>query len=286
MSYPALPADIQAVSHFVDVNGIKTHYLDMGIGDPLVLIHGGGAGADSWGNWRSCFEEYARHFRVLAIDMPGFGRTTKPSPDEYQYTQENRNLHLLGFIKALGLDDVRVIGNSMGGATALGLAISHPELVKKMVLMGSAGLNIANPDPSYMKNLQGYDYTLEGMQRIMDAMVGSRHVVDPDLVQYRHEIMQNEDAQRAIQYIIRSKLTYEHDQIASVKTPTLVVGGKEDKVAVLARTYGYLELLENSWGFVLPHVGHWVMIEAPQQFIAGTLNFLLDDAFDSNKEYC
>ncbi|VVE84114.1 alpha/beta fold hydrolase [Pandoraea sputorum] len=279
MSYPNLPADIQAASRFVDVNGIRTHYLDIGHGDPLILIHGGGAGADCWGNWRGCLDAYSKHFRVLAYDMPGFGRTDKPSPQTYEYTQENRNLHLRGFIDALGLDAVRVIGNSMGGATALGLAITHPERVKKLVLMGSAGLNIANPDPSYIKNLQGYDYTLEAMQRIMRAMVGSRHVVDPEIVQYRHEIMQNEDARQAIQHITRAKLTYEREQIASVKTPTLVVGGKEDKVAVLARTYGYLELLENSWGFVVPHVGHWVMIEAPREFTAVTLNFLLDDAF-------
>ncbi|VVE80371.1 alpha/beta fold hydrolase [Pandoraea sputorum] len=279
MSYPNLPADIQAASRFVDVNGIRTHYLDIGHGDPLILIHGGGAGADCWGNWRGCLDAYSKHFRVLAYDMPGFGRTDKPSPQTYEYTQENRNLHLRGFIDALGLDAVQVIGNSMGGATALGLAITHPERVKKLVLMGSAGLNIANPDPSYIKNLQGYDYTLEAMQRIMRAMVGSRHIVDPEIVQYRHEIMQNEDARQAIQHITRAKLTYEREQIASVKTPTLVVGGKEDKVAVLARTYGYLELLENSWGFVVPHVGHWVMIEAPREFTAVTLNFLLDDAF-------
>lgn len=279
MSYPNLPDDIQAASRFVDVDGIRTHYLDIGRGDPLILIHGGGAGADCWGNWRGCLDAYSKHFRVLAYDMPGFGRTDKPSPETYEYTQENRNSHLRGFIDALGLDTVRVIGNSMGGATALGLAITSPERVKKLVLMGSAGLNIANPDPSYIKNLQGYDYTLEAMQRIMRAMVGSRHVVDPEIVQYRHEIMQNEDARQAIQHITRNKLTYEREQIASVKTPTLVVGGKEDKVAVLARTYGYLELLENSWGFVVPHVGHWVMIEAPREFAAVTLNFLMDDAF-------
>jgi 2-hydroxy-6-oxo-6-(2'-aminophenyl)hexa-2,4-dienoate hydrolase len=283
MSYPSLPEDIQAVSHRVDVNGIDTHYLDLGHGDPLVLLHGGGAGADCWGNWRGCLDEYARYFRVLAPDMPGFGHTAKPSPDEYEYTQENRNRHLLGFMDALGLDKARIIGNSMGGATALGLAIAHPERVVRLVLMGSAGLNISNPDPSYIRNLQGYDYTLEGMRRIMHAMVGSRHVVDPALVQYRHEIMQNEDAQRAIQHITRSKLTYERDQIASVKTPTLVVGGKEDKVAVLERTYGYLELLDNSWGFVVPHAGHWVMIEAPQAFAAITLDFLLDDAFGASE---
>jgi hypothetical protein len=61
-------------------------------------------------------------------------------------------------------------------------------------------------------------------------------------------------------------------------------GGKEDKVAVLARTYGYLELLDNSWGFVVPYVGHWVMIEAPREFAAITLDFLLDDAFDAARE--
>ncbi|VVE20573.1 alpha/beta hydrolase [Pandoraea pneumonica] len=279
MSYPSLPADIQAASHTVDVNGIETHYLDIGHGDPLILIHGGGAGADSWGNWRGCLEAYAKHFRVIAYDMPGFGRSAKPSPDVYEYTQQNRNRHLLGFIDALGLERVRIIGNSMGGATGLGLAIDHPERVERLILMGSAGLNIANPDPSYIKNLQGYDYTLEAMQRIMRAMVGSRHVVDPVIVQYRHEIMQNEDARQAIQQITRAKLTYEREQIASVKTPTLVVGGKEDKVAVLARTYGYLELLDNSWGFIVPHVGHWVMIEAPQEFAVMTLGFLTDPAF-------
>jgi pimeloyl-ACP methyl ester carboxylesterase len=56
------------------------------------------------------------------------------------------------------------------------------------------------------------------------------------------------------------------------------------KVAVLARTYGYLELLDNSWGFVVPYVGHWVMIEAPREFAAITLDFLLDDAFDAARE--
>lgn len=279
MTYPALPTHIQSASRFVEVNGINTHYLDIGSGTPLILLHGGGAGADGWGNWRGCLAEYAQYFRVIALDMPGFGRTDKPSPDAYAYTQANRNLHLFGFIESLGLDKVNLIGNSMGGATALGLAIEHPERVQKLVLMGSAGLGIANPDPSYMKNLQGYDFTLEGMERIMHAMVGSRHVVDPLLVEYRHEIMQNEDARVAIQHLVKSKLTYEREQIASVKVPTLVVGGKEDKVAVLARTYGYLGLLENSWGFIVPHVGHWVMIEAPREFAMFTIGFLRDDAF-------
>jgi 2-hydroxy-6-oxo-6-(2'-aminophenyl)hexa-2,4-dienoate hydrolase len=74
-------------------------------------------------------------------------------------------------------------------------------------------------------------------------------------------------------------MTYPREQIASVQTPTLVVGGKLDQIAVLARTYGYLELIPNSWGFVLPHCGHWVMMEAPDEFVAVTTAFCSDSLF-------
>ncbi len=266
-------------SRSLEADGLETHYLEGGDGPALVLVHGGGAGADGWGNWRSCIDAYARHFRVLVPDMPGFGRTAKPDPADYAYDQAGRTRHLIAFLDALGVAQAHLVGNSMGGATALGVAMERPERVGKLVLMGSAGLAIANPDPSYMKHLVGYDYTIEAMRRIVEALTASGHAIDEKAVLYRHEIMQDEHTRKALKAIVSSKLSYERDAIAAVKTPTLVVGGKEDKVAILARTYGYLELLENSWGFVLPHVGHWAMIEAPGEFLAVTSAFLRDDLF-------
>ncbi|MGV3480643.1 MAG: alpha/beta fold hydrolase [Sphingobium sp.] len=266
-------------ARMLEADGLETHYLEGGDGPALVLVHGGGAGADGWGNWRSCIDAYARHFRVLVPDMPGFGRTAKPDPADYTYDQAGRTRHLIAFLDALGVAQAHLVGNSMGGATALGVAMERPERVAKLVLMGSAGLAIANPDPSYMKHLVGYDYTIEAMRRIVEALTASGHAIDEQAVLYRHELMQDERARKALKAIVSSKLTYERDAIAAVKTPTLVVGGKEDKVAIPARTYGYLELLENSWGFVLPHVGHWAMIEAPGEFLAVTAAFLRDDLF-------
>lgn len=262
------------VSRTVDADGLQTHYLEGGRGPALILIHGGGAGADGWGNWRRCLDSYARYFRVLVPDMPGFGRTAKPDPADYDYSQQNRTRHLLSFMDALGINRAHLIGNSMGGATALGVAMEEPGRVGKLVLMGSAGLAIANPDPSYMKNLTGYDYTIEGMRRIVSALTAPGFEIDEQSVEYRHTLMQDAAARAALKAIVAHKLTYDRDAIATVRTPTLVVGGKEDQVAVLARTYGYLELLENSWGFVLPHVGHWAMIEAPGEFLAVTTAFL------------
>lgn len=269
-----------AASRFVTADGVRTHYLEAGSGAPVILIHGGGAGADAWGNWRECLALLAAQFHVIALDMPGFGRTEKPDPAHYDYSQAGRNRHLTAFIAALGLGPVALVGNSMGGATALGVAMSRPELVSKLVLMGAAGLDIANPDLEVRRSLTGYDFTLEGMRRLMRTLAGPHYPLDEELVRYRYELTLAPDARRALAAIRDAgKLTYPREDIARVETCTLVVGGKEDKVAVLARTYGYLELLPNSWGFVLPHCGHWVMMEAPREFAAVTSAFLQPDLF-------
>jgi len=264
-------------SKTVMVDGIETHYFELGSGPALILIHGGGPGADSWGNWRDTLCDYAKSFRVIAYDMPGFGRSAKPSPQSYPYDQASRNRHLAAFIETLGLEQVHLIGNSMGGATSLGLCIERPELVEKLVLMGAAGLAVNNPDPSYKETLRAYDGTVEGMHTVMAALTGSRFKIEEDSVRYRDALMRDPAARVAIGTIVRSDLTYSEDKIAAIKHPTLVVAGKEDKVAIPARNQRYLELLDNSWGFIVPHVGHWVMLEAPELFVQITSQFLEQD---------
>ncbi|MGE4408988.1 MAG: alpha/beta fold hydrolase [Sphingobium sp.] len=272
-------------SKFIDIAGVKTHYLETGSGPVLVLIHGGGSGADAWGNWRGCLDGYARHFRTIAVDMPGFGRSGRPDPEQFDYGQANRNRHMAAFIEAVaGEEPVFLIGNSMGGATALGVAIARPDLIRKLVLMGAAGLDISNPDPAAKKILASYDYTPEGMRTLMSVLAGSHYRIEDELVQYRYELTMAPGSREALGAINRKLaqegMTYPREEIAKVQTPTLVVGGKEDQVAVLARTYGFLDLLPNSWGFVLPHVGHWVMIEAPGEFAAITTAFFQDGLFE------
>jgi len=60
---------------FIEVNGVKTCYIEAGEGEPLILIHGGGAGANSYGNWFACLPLFAKKFRTIAIDMVGFGQS-------------------------------------------------------------------------------------------------------------------------------------------------------------------------------------------------------------------
>jgi 2-hydroxy-6-oxo-6-(2'-aminophenyl)hexa-2,4-dienoate hydrolase len=267
----------------VSVGGVETHYLEAGEGEPLVLIHGGGAGADAQGNWAGCIPAYAERFHVFAVDMIGFGHSARPDPATYSYGQTNRNAHMIAFVETVAGGPAHIIGNSMGGATALGVAINRPDLLRKLVLMGAAGLDIANPDPSRRAALGGYDYTPEGMRRLVGALTGPGFAVSDELIAYRHGLTVQPGAREATtaiaEHMRTDPMTYPREKIAGVQTPTLVVGGKLDQIAVLARTYGYLELIPNSWGFVLPHTGHWVMMEAPREFVAVTTAFLAGDMF-------
>lgn len=267
-----------AASRFVEADGIRTHYLECGDAGapPLVLVHGGGAGASAIGNWSGTLPAFARRHRVIAVEMLGFGQTDKPDGG-FEYSQPARNEHLAAFLRTLALGPVPLVGNSMGGATALGVAMERPELVSALVLMGSAGLN-AEITPALAPILR-YDFTIEGMRRLIDGLTGPRFTASDEIVRLRYEDSIRPDARRAYQGAMawiakQGGLFYTEDRIASVKTETLVVNGKYDRVVPLACAYRFLELLENSRGYIVPHCGHWVMIESPHEFADVVLQFL------------
>jgi len=265
------------VSRYVDAGAVRTHYLEAGNpgNSTIVLLHGGGAGADSIGNWQHTIPQFADDFHVLAMDMLGFGLTGKP--ESITYSQAARNRHLIDFLTALDLGRVPIIGNSMGGATALGVAMDKPELVDCLVLMGSAGLNAEITDA--LKPIVFYDYTLEGMEKLIKALTGKHFTVDPDLVKMRYQMSIDPETRRAYTETMawireQGGLAYPEEAIARVKTPALVVNGKDDLVVPMANAYKFLQLLENSWGYFIPHCGHWAMLEAPDEFAAITRSFL------------
>jgi len=268
-------------SRHVDAGGVRTHYLEAGSGapgaPPLVLIHGGGAGADSTGNWSSTIPALARYFRVLALDMIGFGGTGKPDPASFEYSQAARVAHLRDFLDALGIERAAFIGNSMGGCTALGLAVEDPARVERLVLMGSAGLTTTlHADLMPVIN---YDFTREGMVRLIRALTNPGFEPDPKLVDYRLQKSLEPDARAAYGATMKwikqqGGLFYPPEFIARVACPTLVVNGKDDKVVPLANAYRFLELIPNSWGYIVPHCGHWAMMERPQDFARACLGFL------------
>lgn len=270
-------------SRYVDAGGVPTHYVEAGDprATPLVLIHGGGAGADSIGNWQGTIPAFARHFRVIAVDMIGFGGTGKPDPAAFSYSQAARVKHLGDFLDAMKIARASFVGNSMGGCTALGLAIESPARVERLVLMGSAGLTTTlHADLTPVIN---YDFTREGMVKLIRALTNPGFVPDPALVEYRLKLSLEPATRAAYGATMgwikgQGGLFYAPEFIARVACPTLVVNGKDDKVVPLANAYRFLELIPDSWGYIVPHCGHWAMMERPQDFTRACLGFLRAEA--------
>lgn len=269
--------ELEIRSAFVDAGGIRTHYLSCGNTGkpPIILIHGGGAGATAMSNWQATLPSFTQNHHVIAPEMLGFGQTDKP--EDIAYSQDERVAHLKAFLDVMELDSVPLVGNSMGGATSLGLAMKWPERVSELILMGSSGLH-ATITPS-MAPILDYDFTIEGMRRLIDALTGPLYTASEDIIQLRHQGSLDPDVRRAysrtMEWIkVSGGLAYAEEDIAKVKTRTLVVSGKEDIVSPMAHAIRFLELLDNSTGYFLPHIGHWVMIEAPEEFAEIVMGFV------------
>ena len=251
-----------------------------GSGRPVILVHGGGAGAESVSNWQRSFPLFAANGPTYAMDMVGFGNSDAPSPEEFAYTQDARNQQLIDFIEALDLGPARLIGNSMGGCTSLGVAMKRPDLVDSLVLMGSGGRAKAGALSPDLGPVIHYDFTIEGMRAIIGVLANPGFIPSDEQVEYRYEMSIRPELKVAYKatmgWVRENGLYYPDDAIAAVKTRTLVVNGKEDKVVPIEQAYEFLALLENSTGYLIPHCRHWAMIEYPELFSKVCINFLND----------
>ena len=122
---------------FVDVNGIRTRYYEMGQGEPMVLVHGGGWSGHSSANvWSKNIPGLARRFHVYALDKIGSGMTDNPKDDK-DYNLQGEVNHLYQFILTLKLGKVHLVGSSRGGGDVLFLALEHADVVKSLMISDS-----------------------------------------------------------------------------------------------------------------------------------------------------
>jgi pimeloyl-ACP methyl ester carboxylesterase len=116
------------------------------------------------------------------------------------------------------------------------------------------------------------------MRRLIAALASPRYKPSDEMVAYRHRLSVDPPTQAALKAINeitkQGGLIYPDDEIRGVTAPTLVVNGKLDQVSTITRALRFLELIPNSWGYILPHCGHWVMIEAPEDFCGAVTTFL------------
>jgi len=216
-------------SYTVMVYGVRMHYDVQGPknGAPVVLVHGLGGSSDDWSNMAPALARAG--YRVYMPDLPGFGRSERPV--QFSYSMRDQATVLVAYLDAIGLKRVDLGGWSMGGWIAQLVAARHPERIRKLVLLDSAGLRFY---PSWNTRL----FTPTNAQELdqLDALLMSHPPLIPGYI--ARDVLRT-SAQQS--WIIRrsmgsmmSGMDVTDRLLPSLKMPVLLVWGTEDRITPLA----------------------------------------------------
>jgi pimeloyl-ACP methyl ester carboxylesterase len=268
------PLTAESTSRFVTAKGTRIHYNEAGTGPAVVMLHGGGPGANGWSNFNRNIGALSERHRVILLDQPGYGQTDYLGNKEPFAEQSSRTVRDL--LDALGIEKCTPVGNSMGGAASLNFAIDFPERTEKLVLMGAAasGQSLFTPQPTEgIKHLMETrrNPTLESMRKLINLMVYDASFLTDELLQQRLEGAIATTRSEPGPPISREL----HHELGKVKAKTLIVWGAEDLMAPLDGGLRFMRGIAGSRLHVFSQCGHWAQFEHPDEF-----NRLVEDFLD------
>jgi 2-hydroxymuconate-semialdehyde hydrolase len=260
-------------------NGIVTNYHDIGSGFPVLLIHGSGPGVSAWANWRLTIPALAGQRRVIAPDMVGFGFSERPA--EIRYNLDTWVAQAIGLLDALEIDCADLVGNSFGGGLALALAIRHPTRVRRLVLMGAAGVSF--PITPGLEAVWGYQPSIANMRKLLDVFAFDRTLMSDELAELRYKASIQPGFQEAFETMFPAPrqngveaLASREEDIRALPHETLVVHGREDKVLPLSNSLTLAQWISRSQLHVYGRCGHWTQIEHAARFNQLVEDFLAE----------
>ena len=269
-------------------SGLRLHYHEAGRGNArtVVMLHGGGPGAAAWSNFSRNIEVFAEEFHVLAVDQPGFGKSDKPTEHGQYFTHSATALH--EFFDELGVDEAHLLGNSLGGGTAVRFALDHPDRAGRLVLMGPGGLslNVFAPDPTEgVQRLAGFAAapSEEALEAFLRTMVHDQSLITDELVAERFAAASTPESLAAMKAMGRSFAqaeTFEEGllwrEAHRLRQRVLLIWGREDRVNPLDGALVALKLIPRAQLHVFGRCGHWAQLEKFAEFNRITKDFLLD----------
>jgi len=267
-----------ASQQVVDVDGLKIHYKDTGPKDApvLLLLHGFGSSLQTWDTWSTQLEQ---RYRVIRLDLPGFG-LTGPSP-VHDYSEQNDLATLTQFVDKLGLLNFSIIGHSMGGKMAWSLAASVPDRVKALVLMAPDGF----PDtkdigtkPYAMPSIMGvikFSLPKYLVRKSIEPAFFDAKALDESLVNRYYDMLRAPGVRAAI--LERANQTIYTDPVPRLKkitAPTLLIWGEQDQMIPSSNAQSYANVLAISQTMLLPNLGHLLQEEQPDVAVKLVTDFL------------
>jgi pimeloyl-ACP methyl ester carboxylesterase len=277
--------DWAARTHDVVLHGRRLRYVDIGDGPPLILVHGLGG---SWQTWLENLPALATQHRVVALDLPGFGRSEElASPIEVSDLVST----VCELMDALGIGRAALGGHSMGGLIALCLATSHPERVSELVLVSAGGVRLSRMRLALIvKSFTAFHalFQVRGVplafarrpllrRALLSAALDDWRRLTPELAA---EIIPPMSAPGFIPAVHAAANAADSVDPKLITSPVLLIWGRQDRILPIETARALCNDLADARLVVLDRVGHCAMFEEPDEFNRMTLAFLAGDRGD------
>ena len=264
---------------YVSALGVNIHYQDTGPSKnqiPILFLHGFGSSLQTWDYWS---EALSSEYRVVSLDLPGFGLTGEDPSGIYT---DQRSVEVLeAFLKELQIPKVVLVGNSMGGKFAWQFAARYPDQVAKLVLISPDGY--ASPGMEYGKKtevpaiaeLYRYFFSKTFLAMNLEPAYANPKTLNDTLVNRYYDLMLAPGVRGAI--LARMQQTVLQEPIPSlvtIKVPTLLLWGEKDAFIPIANSNDYLKVMPNAKRVSLPNIGHLPQEEQPTIGLAALKEFL------------
>jgi pimeloyl-ACP methyl ester carboxylesterase len=270
----ALPGEPKEAT-FVEVEGARVRYLDVGKGPAVVLVHGF---ASSLETWVPVIPSLVKAHRVLALDLKGFGWTDRPEGD---YSPKAQAELVLAVMKARGIERAAVVAHSWGSSVALQLALDHPEAVERIALYDAWVYSSQLPATFHLARARGvgellyaWFYTQRPDEKLALAFYDP-NVVTEELAEAVERAMDRPGTTAAALAAVRGQRYDEVElRYQEIKVPVLLLWGREDRVTPLSVGERLSKQLPRARLVVYPQCGHFPMVEAASASTAELARFL------------
>ena len=246
---PSLPKPVD--SGYAPINGIKIWYATFGNGQPVLMLHGGLANSNYWGNQVPAL---AQKYRVVVMDSRGHGRSTH---DDRPYGYDLMASDVIGLMDFLKLPKVALVGWSDGAIIGLDIAIHHPERLSKLFAFA------ANSDPSGVADI--------AKSPVFNAYIARAEkeyaALSPTPDQYKSFLDQ-------IGKMWETQPNFTAEQLHGITVPTWIVDADHDEAIKRENTEFMAGEIPSAGLMLQPQVSHFSFLQDPQQFTGDVLHFL------------
>ena len=264
-------------SRFLVVENLLVHYRDEGEGPVLLLLHGAFSSLHTFNEWT---KHLKRHYRVIRLDLMGFGLTGPNDSGDYSMDNHMRVLRI--FLNILRIERCHIVGNSLGGWLAWEFAVRYPERVNKLVLIDAAGFLDEESIPLPFKVARApifgrvvkYVVRRPVLEQFVRQVYYDSSKVTEQLINRYYDLFTREGNTDAFLKLVNTKAKDNTRQLKNLENPTLILWGKEDMWIPIKNAYRFHHLIPQSILKIYPEVGHVPMEEIPEESVLDLMHFL------------